>query len=293
VAFARTSEEILPLVAAPSTFRVLLFPLHKKKSPCYKASVSTTPTLEEQIAVAGLTYGRRHDISYRTGLVLQVLGAAVLAVLYPLASPFYTTGIMLFEIGVLLSAIYLLVWMSWVKKIILGLVLIGLMLQVAGYFVAPEQYAGPVLIAGIGFVCAGTAGMVGKEAYCFGYREGWLLMMFGFPIMVLANLLGPRTGSSIPSASRSCSSCCSRSSGRSSNRSCCQHLPPMSVVCQLEDRAQRTFDRPQTSKKSRRSCRNFIPVSAPPIKNIFSAVIQGASRLFVTCCNLPLSYQDI
>jgi hypothetical protein len=32
--------------------------------------------------------------------------------------------------------------------------------------------------------------MVGKEAYCFGYREGWLLMMFGFPVMVLANLLG-------------------------------------------------------------------------------------------------------
>ena len=152
--------------------------------------MSTIPTLEEQIAMAGFTYGRRHDISYRSGLVLQVLGAAVLAVLYPLASPFYTAGIMLFEIGVLLSAIYLLVWMSWVKKFILGLVLIGLMLQVAGYFVAPEQYAGPVLIAGIGFVCAGTAGMVGKEAYCFGYREGWLLMMFGFPIMVLANLLG-------------------------------------------------------------------------------------------------------
>jgi uncharacterized integral membrane protein len=152
--------------------------------------VSTTPTLEEQIAMAGFTYGRRHDISYRTGLVLQVLGAAVLAVLYPLASPFYTAGIMLFEIGVLLSAIYLLVWTSWVKRIILGSVLIGLMLQVAGYFVAPEQYAGSVLVAGIGFVCAGTAGMVGKEAYCFGYREGWLLMMFGFPIMVLANLLG-------------------------------------------------------------------------------------------------------
>jgi hypothetical protein len=32
--------------------------------------------------------------------------------------------------------------------------------------------------------------MVGKEAYCFGYREGWLLMILGFPFMVLANLLG-------------------------------------------------------------------------------------------------------
>lgn len=164
-------------------------PLHKKNPRAIKAFVSASATLEKQIAMAGLTYGRRHDISYRTGLVLQVLGSAVLAVLYPLASPFYTAGIMLFEIGVLLSAIYLLVWMPWVKKIILGSVFIGLMLQVAGYFFAPEQYAGPVLIAGIGFVCAGTAGMVDKEAYCFGYREGWLLMMFGFPVMVLANLL--------------------------------------------------------------------------------------------------------
>ena len=125
------------------------------------------PTLEEQISMAGLGYGRRHDISYRTGLVLQVLGAAVLAVLYPLESPFYTAGIMLFETGVLLSAIYLLVWMSWVKKMILGSVLTGLVLQVAGCLVGPEQYAGSIIIAGIGFVCVGAAGMAGKEAYLF------------------------------------------------------------------------------------------------------------------------------
>ena len=152
--------------------------------------MSTAPTLEEQISMAGLTYGRRHDIAYRTGLVLQVLGAAVLAVLYPLESPFYTAGIMLFELGVLLSATYLLVWMSWVKKIIVGSVLIGLVLQVVAYLVGPEQYAGSAMIAGIGFVCAGAAGMAGKEAYCFGYREGWLLMMIGFPFMVLENLIG-------------------------------------------------------------------------------------------------------
>jgi uncharacterized integral membrane protein len=152
--------------------------------------MSTTPALEEQISMAGLAYGRRHDISYRTGLVLQVLGAAVLAVLYPLENPFYTAGIMLFELGVLLSATHLLVWMSWVKKIIVGSVLIGLVLQVAAYLVGPEQYAGPAMIAGIGLVCAGAAGMVGKEAYCFGYREGWLLMMIGFPVMVLQNLIG-------------------------------------------------------------------------------------------------------
>ncbi len=152
--------------------------------------MSKEQTLEEQIAMAGLTYGRRHDISYRTGLVMQVLGAAILAVLYPLENPFYTVGIMVFEAGVFLSAICLLVWMRPVKIFILVAVIVGLALEVAGAFFTPEHYAGSVIIVGIGFVCIGAAGMVGKEAYCFGYREGWLLALIGFPIMVLANLMG-------------------------------------------------------------------------------------------------------
>jgi len=150
--------------------------------------MSTATTLEEQIAIAGLAYGRRHDITYRAGLVLQSLGAAVVAVLYPLENPFHTAGIMIFEVGVLMSAIYLLVWMSWVKKAIVGSAVMGITLQVLGLY-APEQFAGTVMIAGAGFVCATSAGMAGKEAYCFGYREG-RLMMFGFPIVVLANLIG-------------------------------------------------------------------------------------------------------
>ncbi len=149
--------------------------------------MDASPTLEQQIAMAGITYSRRHDISYRTGLVLQVLGAAVLSALYPIESPFYTAGIMLFESGVLVSGIYLLVWMVQVKKFILGSILTGLALQVAGYF-APPQHAGSVIIAGIGLVCVGAAGMVGKEAYCFAYREGWILMMFVYPALVIVNL---------------------------------------------------------------------------------------------------------
>ena len=151
--------------------------------------MSTNPTLEEQIVMAGLTYGRRHDMAYRAGLILQVLGVAVLAVLYPLESPFYSIGIMLFEAGVLLSGIFLLVWMSLVKKFLLGSIITGIALQVAGFYIQ-EQYAGITIIAGIGLVCVGACGMVGKEAYCFGYREGWLLMLLAFPFMVLANLLG-------------------------------------------------------------------------------------------------------
>ena len=152
-------------------------------------AMTDTPTLEEQIATAGLTYGRRHDISYRAGLVVQVLGAAVLAVLYPMGSPFWSIGIMLFCAGALLSAVYLLVWMSWVKKIILGSVLIGIPLQVLGWMYAPEEYAAAVIIAGIGFVCVGAGGMAGKEAYCFAYREGWKLLWL-YPLLVLVNLTG-------------------------------------------------------------------------------------------------------
>ncbi len=151
--------------------------------------MSEEPRLEEQIAMAGYTYGRRHDISYRIGLVAQVLGAALLAVLYPPGNPFYTTGIIVFEAGVLLSAVYLLVWMRSVKTFILIMVIIGLAIQAFGPVFAAGRSSGPVMIAGIGFVCIGASGIVGKEAYCFGYREGWGLVIM-FPIMVLVNLLG-------------------------------------------------------------------------------------------------------
>jgi uncharacterized integral membrane protein len=148
----------------------------------------TAPSLEEQLATAGISYGRRHDISYRTGLVLQVLGAGLLAVFYPMGSPFYSAGIMLFDLGALLSGIYLLVWMSWVKKIILGSIIIGVPLQVLGLVLAPPQYAGTVILAGIGLVCVGAAGIAGKEAYCFAYREGWILMWL-FPVLIIVNLV--------------------------------------------------------------------------------------------------------
>jgi uncharacterized integral membrane protein len=146
------------------------------------------PSLEEQITMAGLTYGRRHDIAYRAGLIVQVLGAAVLAVLYPLANPFYSIGIMLFNAGALLSGTNLLVWMSWIKKMILSSILIGVPLQIIGLY-APPQYSGTIILVGIGLVCVGSGGMVGKEAYCFAYREGWMLLWL-YPILVLVNLLG-------------------------------------------------------------------------------------------------------
>ena len=148
----------------------------------------TAPSLAEQLSRAGIAYGRRHDISYRTGLVLQVLGTGLLAVLYPLESPFYTAGIMLFDLGVLLSAVYLLVWMTWIRKIILAAALSGIPLQIIGMQVVPPQYAASVVLIGVGLMCVAGAGIVGKEAYCFAYREGWWLMWL-YPVVILTNLL--------------------------------------------------------------------------------------------------------
>ena len=119
-------------------------------------------------------------------MVIQVLGAALLAVLYPLESPFYTLGIMLFEAGTLLSAIYFFIGISLVRKIILFMICCGFVMQVAGFYIS-EEYAGSIIIGGIGCVCAASAGMAGKEAYYFKYNAAWLLALFGFPIMVTTN----------------------------------------------------------------------------------------------------------
>jgi hypothetical protein len=92
--------------------------------------------------------------------------------------------IMIFQIGILLSAIYLLVWMRSVKKIILGSVVTGLALERAGSLIVPELYAETTMATGIGFVCVGAGGIADKVGYYFGYREGWFLMQIGFPFMV-------------------------------------------------------------------------------------------------------------
>ncbi len=147
----------------------------------------TIPALEKKIAATGLTYGRRRDVSYRAGLVAQVLGAALLAVLYPLENPFYTAGIMLFEAGVLLSTVSALISPSWINKAVFVAAVAGISFQAAGFY-APEENAGLIILGGLGLVCAAAAGMAGKEAYYFGYWDGWTLSAIGFPLMVVANL---------------------------------------------------------------------------------------------------------
>lgn len=148
--------------------------------------MSTKPISDKQTNAGDLS--ERRDIPYRTGLVLQTLGAGLLAVLYPLESPFYTAGIMLFELGVLLSAVFLRVWIKQIKTVILLSVMAGLAFQIFGVLFAPAEYAAEMIIGGIGLVCIGSSGIVGKEAYCFGYQEGWLLTLIGFPVMTMVNL---------------------------------------------------------------------------------------------------------
>ena len=45
-----------------------------------------------------------------------------------------------------------------------------------------------ILIISIGFVLAGVAGLYGKEAHCFHFIEGWILM-WSFPVLIFSNLL--------------------------------------------------------------------------------------------------------
>lgn len=78
--------------------------------------------------------------------------------------------------------------MTWVRKIILGLVVLGMGVQVAGYCFAPPEHAIAVIILGIGLVCAGAAGLAGKEAHCLGWREGWWAAWL-YAALILFNLL--------------------------------------------------------------------------------------------------------
>ena len=126
---------------------------------------------------------------YRTGLVLQALGALLLATLYPLRSPYYTGGIMLFELGTLLSALVLKVRIRWIKLCIQAAIALGLPLQAYGMLAAPPGSAGTYVLAGVTLVCAGAGGMAAKEAYCFAFREGWALLVL-LPGIAIVNLVG-------------------------------------------------------------------------------------------------------
>lgn len=136
-------------------------------------------------------YPKSYDITYRTGYVIGFIGILIFTIYYILKSPFYySIGIMIFYAGTLLSALFLLVWRREVKIFILSCIIIGIILSIisAFFFTSGSILQSEGIIVSSGFVLAGLAGLYGKEAHCFHFIEGWILMWI-FPLLLLLNLI--------------------------------------------------------------------------------------------------------
>lgn len=130
-------------------------------------------------------YPKTYDIIYRSGYVIGFLGILLFALSYLFSNwQGFAPGISVFYLGSLISGIFLLVWKKEVKIFILSCIILGIIFG-AGFlfFRNPE-----ILIISMGFVLAGLAGLYGKEAHCFHFIEGWILM-WSFPFLIFANLL--------------------------------------------------------------------------------------------------------
>ena len=130
-------------------------------------------------------YPKTYDIIYRSGYVIGFLGILLFALSYLFSNWHgFALGISVFYLGSLISGIFLLVWKKEVKIFILSCIILGIIFG-AGFlfFRNPE-----ILIISMGFVLAGLAGLYGKEAHCFHFIEGWILM-WSFPFLIFANLL--------------------------------------------------------------------------------------------------------
>jgi uncharacterized integral membrane protein len=149
------------------------------------------PTLEEQIKEAGIYYPRSYDITYRIGYVLQSIGAIGFVILYGMQSKLQIIPLVIFNVGIALSSMYLLVWKAEIKKFILMMSFWGIAVQIISIFINPINafYSEKLFFLGLGLTLVGGAGLVGKEAYCFRFNEGWLLLM-AYPLAVIPNLFG-------------------------------------------------------------------------------------------------------
>lgn len=143
-------------------------------------------TLEKLIQEAGIYYPRSYDITYRIGYVLQSIGAIGFAILYALHSGLQIIPFLIFESGIALSSLFLLVWKREIKKFILWMTFIGLTAQAISIFIS-APFSEKIFFTGFGLTLVGGAGLVGKEAYCFRFNEGWLLLMI-YPLAVIPNL---------------------------------------------------------------------------------------------------------
>ena len=135
---------------------------------------------------ADVYYPKAYDMIYRSGYVAGFLGILLFAFSYIFSDrPVFFLGISIFFLGSLISGIFLLVWRKEIKIFILSCIVLGIILGISYilFFKNPE-----LSIISMGFVLAGLAGLYGKEAHCFHFKEGWILM-WSFPFLVFANLL--------------------------------------------------------------------------------------------------------
>ncbi|MBI5187898.1 MAG: hypothetical protein HZA07_02330 [Nitrospirae bacterium] len=150
-------------------------------------------TLEQQIALAGIYYPRSYDITYRAGWIIQCIGAFIFSGIYifrpeiPIfAIPAYIIGLIIFETGIAISALFLLVWKAEIKRFILWCVFAGIVTQILSIILkGPIQHS--IFVIGVGMMLAGANGLVGKEFYCFRFIEGLILFVL-YPIIVFINL---------------------------------------------------------------------------------------------------------
>ncbi len=130
-------------------------------------------------------YPKTYDIIYRSGYVIGFLGILLFALSYLFSNwQGFALGISVFYLGSLISGIFLLVWKKEVKIFILSCIILGIIFGAGFLFFRNSE----ILIISMGFVLAGLAGLYGKEAHCFHYIEGWILM-WSFPFLIFANLL--------------------------------------------------------------------------------------------------------
>ena len=131
-------------------------------------------------------YPKSYDIIYRAGYVIGFAGIVLFVYSYIFSNTLgFLIGIPVFYAGTLISSLFLLVWRKEIKIFILSCVISGI---IAGISYTSAFNNTEVMVVSMGLVLAGLAGLYGKEAFCFHFMEGWILM-WSFPILIFANLL--------------------------------------------------------------------------------------------------------
>ena len=131
-------------------------------------------------------YPKFYDIIYRSGYITGFVGIVLFVFSYVFLNIYgFYAGIIIFYAGTLISSLFVLVWKKEIKIFILSCVILGIFFGLAYLFIYRNT---EILIISMGLVLAGLAGLYGKEAHCFHFAEGWILM-WSFPVLVFANLL--------------------------------------------------------------------------------------------------------